>query len=45
VPTVVTLVLEWSGLTPPSGAARLVAALPLGTMIAYVLVRVAAGDR
>jgi uncharacterized membrane protein len=45
VPTVLTLALEWSGVTPPSGAARLITALPLGAMIAYVIVRVTAGDR
>lgn len=45
MPTVLTLVLEWSHVTPPSGAARFLAALPLGAMIAYLLVRVTAGDR
>lgn len=45
MPTVLILALEWSGLTPPSAAARLIAALPVGAMIAYLLVRVAAGDR
>ena len=45
VPTALTLALEWLGVTPASGAARLLAALPLGAMVAYVIVRVTAGDR
>jgi uncharacterized membrane protein len=45
VPTALTLALEWAGLTPPSGAARFLAALPLGAMAAYLVVRVTAGDR
>ena len=38
VPTAVTLLCEWTGLWYPSGAARAVAAIPLGLAGAWVLV-------
>ncbi len=41
LPTVVTLGFEWSGLTPVSNVARLVAALPLGAAVAFVIAGVA----
>ncbi len=44
VPTAATLVVEWFGLAPVSNLARAVAALPLGAMLAFVIVRTAAGD-
>ena len=44
VPIAATLVVEWFGLTPVSNVARAVSALPLGAMIAFVLVRTAAGE-
>jgi uncharacterized membrane protein len=44
VPTAVTLIVEWLNLAPVSNLARLLAALPLGAMIAFVIVRAAAGD-
>ena len=40
LPTLLTLVLEWSGLVPVSTLARFVAAVPLGAVIAYALVTV-----
>jgi hypothetical protein len=40
VPTLLTLVAEWSGLVPVSTLARFVAAVPLGAVIAYALVSV-----
>ena len=43
VPTIVTVLLEWSGLVPISNVARLLAALPLGAAIASTLVHVAGG--
>jgi uncharacterized membrane protein len=43
VPTALTLVLEWSGIASPGNLVRALAALPLGAMIASVLVRTAAG--
>src|SRR5262245_62149296 len=44
VPTAATLIVEWLNLAPVSNLARAVAALPLGAMIAFVLVRTAAGE-
>ena len=43
VPTAITLGAEWLGLFPVTNMMRAVAALPLGAMIAVVLVRTAAG--
>lgn len=43
VPTAVTLVVEWAGLAAPSNLTRALAALPVGAMIAFILVRTAAG--
>ena len=39
IPTALTLLSEWSGLWYPSGAARAFAALPLGAVAGWVLVR------
>jgi uncharacterized membrane protein len=44
VPTIVTLVVEWTGLVDPGNVVRAVTALPLGAAIAFVIVR-AAGPR
>jgi uncharacterized membrane protein len=44
VPTAATLAIEWLGLAPVNNVARAVVALPLGAMIAFVLVRTAAGE-
>lgn len=44
VPTLVTLTVEWLNLAPVSNLARAIAALPLGAMIAFVLIRTAAGE-
>jgi uncharacterized membrane protein len=44
VPTAVTFGAEVLGLAAPSNLTRAVAALPLGAMIAFVLVRVGAGE-
>jgi uncharacterized membrane protein len=41
VPTMVTVVLEWTGLAPMSNLARALSALPLGATVAYWLVRAA----
>ncbi|MEO7274034.1 MAG: DUF2085 domain-containing protein [Vicinamibacterales bacterium] len=38
IPTAVTLIGEWAGLWYPTGAARAMAAIPLGLCGAYVLV-------
>ena len=43
VPTILTVLLEWSGLVPISNLARLLAAVPLGAAIAFTLVRTAGG--
>jgi len=45
IPTLLTLVIEWSGWGSPSGLMRALAAVPLGAAIAYVLVREAADAR
>lgn len=42
VPTLLTLLLEWSGAWFPSNAQRLMAALPLGAAAAFMVVRAAA---
>jgi uncharacterized membrane protein len=42
LPTAVTVALEWGGLAAPSNLIRAVAALPLGALVAYVIVRTAA---
>lgn len=39
IPTVATLVLEWSGLTGSTNTARFTAALPAGAAAAWVVVR------
>jgi uncharacterized membrane protein len=44
VPTALTLGLELAGLAAPSNLTRAIAALPAGAMIAFVLVRLAAGE-
>jgi hypothetical protein len=44
VPTVAALIVEWLNLAPVSNLARALSALPLGAMIAFVLVRTAAGE-
>jgi uncharacterized membrane protein len=45
VPTAVTLALEWTSLAPVDNAARLIAALPLGATVAFVIVSVAPDRR
>lgn len=42
-PTALTIVLEWTGLAGVGNAARALAGLPLGAMIALVIVQTAAG--
>jgi len=44
LPTAATLAVEWLGLAPVSNLARALSALPLGAIIAFVLVRTAAGE-
>ena len=44
VPTAATLAVQWLGLAEPSNIVRAVAALPLGALLAYVIVGTAAGD-
>ena len=44
VPTFVTLGLELAGVWAPSNLTRAIAALPAGATLAFVLVRLAAGD-
>jgi uncharacterized membrane protein len=39
LPTIATLVVEWSGLSPLSNTVRAAAALPLGAVIAAIVVR------
>ena len=41
LPTIVTLVLEWTGATPMTSLARALAALPLGAAIAFLIVATA----
>ncbi len=43
VPTIATVLLEWTGVAHVTSGLRAVAAIPLGALIAYVIVRVAAG--
>ncbi len=45
VPTAITIALEWTALAPVTNAARGLAALPLGALVAFVIVRTAAGPR
>ncbi len=45
VPTALTVVLEWSGMTGVGNLSRALAGLPLGAMIAVVIVQTAAGDQ
>ena len=45
VPTALTVVLEWTGAAGVGNAARAVAGIPLGAMIAVVIVQTAAGDK
>ena len=45
VPTAVTLAIEWLGLGAPSNLTRALAALPLGGVIAFLIVRTAGGRR
>ena len=44
IPTALTLGVEWLGLAGVTNLDRFLAALPLGAMIAFVLVRTAAGE-
>ena len=44
VPTALTLIVEWLNLAPVSNLARALAALPLGAMVAFVVIRTAAGE-
>jgi uncharacterized membrane protein len=43
VPTALTVVLEWSGLAGVGNSARALAGIPLGAMIAVVIVQIAGG--
>jgi uncharacterized membrane protein len=45
VPTAITFVLEWTGLAPVSNLARSITAVPLGALVAIMLVETAAGRR
>ena len=45
VPTALTIALEWLHLAPISSLARAIAALPLGAMVAYAVVRMAGPSR
>ena len=45
VPTALTIALEWLHLAPVSNIARAIAALPLGAMVAYAVVRMAGPSR
>ena len=45
IPTAITLLVEWSGLSGTSNVVRAVTALPLGTAIAFLIVRVADSRR
>jgi hypothetical protein len=40
----VTLGVEWGGIGAPSNLIRAIAALPMGAMIAFVVIRTAAGE-
>ena len=44
VPTAATLLLEWWRVAPVSNGVRFLSALPLGSVIAYTVVRMAAGS-
>jgi len=41
-PTILTLLIEWSGLAQPGNLVRAVAAVPLGAALAFLLVQTAA---
>lgn len=43
VPTALTVLAEWSGLVPVGTPARFLAAVPLGVLVAVVIIRTAAG--
>ena len=43
VPTIATMVLEWTGAATITSGVRAIAALPLGALIAYVIVRIVRG--
>jgi uncharacterized membrane protein len=45
VPTALTVVLEWTGLAGVGNTARALAGVPLGAMIALVIVQTAAGSK
>jgi uncharacterized membrane protein len=44
IPTVLTIAMEWTGAAAVTTAARAVTALPLGALVAFVVVRTAAGS-
>ena len=44
LPTAATVVLEWTGLGAVTTVARAVAAVPLGALVAFVIIRTAAGS-
>jgi len=43
VPTALTMALEWTGAMPVANLARCVAAMPLGALVAVVIIRTAGG--
>ena len=45
LPTAMTFVVEKAGIAPIGNMGRFVAALPLGAVLAWLVVRTAAGDR
>jgi uncharacterized membrane protein len=45
IPTAATLAVEWAGLAAPSNLLRALAALPLGSAVAFVMVRASTGPR
>jgi uncharacterized membrane protein len=45
IPTAATFVIEKAGIAPVGNVGRFVAALPLGAVLAWLVVRTAAGDR
>ncbi len=44
VPTAITVAMEWTGAAAVTNVARAVAALPLGALVAFVIIRTAAGS-
>ena len=44
-PTATTFIVEKAGIAPIGNMGRFVAALPLGAVLAWIIVRTAAGDR